>query len=195
VGTGSVCAQRIDSSTRRTSGEPPYTILALGDVSTSERQLDAISHALSTIEELGLCAGLFSTVIRTDTQLVTKGAIVAATGTLTYYKNLDDFDAVLMFVQGNPPLGAHQKADLLSFVRSGKGLIAIDTTLSAFDSWPEFHQMLGTGKSMWTRRYGRGRVFVTRLGHEEQEWDQEAFQRTILEGVRWAIGSRSPRLP
>jgi hypothetical protein len=177
--------------------------LALGDVSTSERQLDVISHALSAIERLGLQAGLFNTVIRTDTQLVTKGAITAATGTLTYYKNLDDFAAVLMFVQGNPSLNAQQKSDLLSFVRSGKGLIAIDTTLSAFDSWPEFRDLLGSGGRgiqvlqgsrrapiVWTRRYGRGRIFVSRLGHDDQTWDNEDFQRTIMEGVRWAIGTK-----
>lgn len=191
IGGTQAWAQRVDSSTRRTSGEPPHTILALGDVSTSEHQLDTISHALATIEELGLRAGLFNTLIRTDTQLVTKGAITAATGTLTYYRNLDDFDAVLLFVEGNPPLTIQQKSDLLTFVRSGKGLIAIDTTLTAFDTWPEFHQMLGTGKSVWTRRYGKGRVFVTRLGHGEQDWDREDFQRMILAGVRWALRIRT----
>src|ERR1043165_6887228 len=50
-------AQRVDSSTRRASGEPPHTILALADVSTSQNQLDAISHALAVIEQLGLRTG------------------------------------------------------------------------------------------------------------------------------------------
>jgi hypothetical protein len=64
--------------------------------------------------------------------LVTKGSIVAATGTLTYYKNLDDFDAVVLFIEGNPPLNSQQRSDLLEFVRSGKGLTAIHTTVAAF---------------------------------------------------------------
>ncbi|HLK63995.1 MAG TPA: ThuA domain-containing protein [Bryobacteraceae bacterium] len=136
-------AQPADSSTRRRSGDPPHSLLAIGDASTSVRQHDSISHALSVIEALGLRANLFATMIRTDTQLVTKGAIAAATGTLTYYQNLDDFDAVLLFVEGDPPLTRQQKSDLIAFVRSGKGLIAIHTTVGAFDSWPEFRNLLG----------------------------------------------------
>ena len=224
---------------RRRSGEPPHAILALGEVSTSEQQHDSISHALATIEGLGLRAGLFSTMIRTDTQLVTKGAIAAATGTLTYFKNLDDFDAVVLFVEGNPPLTAQQRTDLLDFVRSGKGLLAIHTTVAAFDSWPEFRDMLGirgdgkrpiegpdeevnsTGRgrffsapfeirdriatvrlkpgvqvlarsrstpAVWTTNYGKGRVFVSQLGHDDRAWDREDVQHMIFEAIRWAIG-------
>jgi type 1 glutamine amidotransferase len=143
AGAASVGAQRVDSSTRRAAGEPPHTVLALGDVSTGSRQHDAVSHALSTVEALGLRAKLFNTVIRTETQLVTRGAIAAATGTLTYYKNLDDFDAVLLFIEGNPPLTPQQKSDLLAFVQSGKGLVAIHSTVAAFDSWPAFRDLLG----------------------------------------------------
>jgi len=233
-----VLAQRADSSTHRIVGEPSHVILALGDVSSSERQHDSISHALSTIEALGLRAGLFSTLIRTDTQLVTRGAIAAATGTLTYYKNLDDFDAVLLFVEGNPPLTPQQKSDLLAFVQSGKGLVAIHTSVAAFDSWPAFRDMLGirgdgplaeegadrelatppsrffpTGlhlhdrlvpltlkpgahvlatsngiPAVWTTRYGKGRVFVSQFGHNEETWDREDVQHMIFEAVRWAMG-------
>src|SRR5437764_4494338 len=94
--------QRPDTSTQRLHGQPEPTILALGDVSSDGYQHDSVSHALATIEGLGLRGGLFDTLIRTDTQLVTKGAIAAATGTLTFYKNLDDFDAALLFVSGEP---------------------------------------------------------------------------------------------
>jgi len=142
--------QRPDTSTRRLSGEPPRAILAIGDVSTDSWQHDSVSHALATIEGLGLRAGLYDTSIRTDTQLITKGAIDADTGTLTFYKNLDDFDAVLLFVSGEPRLSTQQKADLLSFVRDGKGLVAIHSTIGAFPSWPEFAEMLG-GRAIESR--------------------------------------------
>lgn len=239
--------QHPDSSTQRLSGQPPRTILALGDVSTDTWQHDSVSHALSTIEELGLRAGLYDTLIRTDTQLVTRGAIAATTGTLTFYKNLDDFDAVLMFVSGEPALGPQQKADLLSFVREGKGLVAIHSTLSAFPSWPEFAEMLGgraverpaeaeyhriavahgfpamslfpksfrirdnisplllsshsnlrvLAKSgdtpvIWTRNYGKGRVFVSQLGHENEVWDRKDVQSMMVEAIWWVMGNARP---
>ena len=132
-----------DSSTRRASGGPSRTILAIADVSTDPYQHDSISHALSTIEGLGAHAGLYDTVIRTDLQLVTKGAIAAATGTLTYYKNLDDFDAVVWFASGELSLTAQQKQDLLSFVRDGKGLVVIHSGLATSHAWPEFAEMIG----------------------------------------------------
>lgn len=235
--------QRPDTSTGRLSGQPPRTILALGDVSTAAWQHDSVSHALAMIEDLGLRSGLYDTSIRTDTQLVTKGAIAAATGTLTFYKNLDDFDAVVMFVGGEPRLSPQQKSDLLSFVREGKGLVAIHSTISAFQSWPEFAEMLGgraverptevayrqiavlarglpamslfpksfgirdnispvflntrgrlrvLAKSgdtpvIWTRTYGKGRVFVSQLGHEDEVWDRKDVQHLMVEAIRWVM--------
>jgi hypothetical protein len=143
LGRATAFEQAPDSSTHRRAGDPPRTVLALGDVSTSAPQHDSVSHALSIIEALGLREGLFVTVIRTDTQLVTRSAIAAATGTLTYYKNLNDFDAVVLFVEGNPPLTARQQADLIAFVQSGRGLVAIHTAICAFDAWPAFRNVLG----------------------------------------------------
>jgi putative heme-binding domain-containing protein len=56
----------------------------------------------------------------------------------------------------------------------------------------------------WTREYGKGRVFYTSLGHREDVWDPtwkdqngkrenppevaEAYQRHLLNGLRWALG-------
>jgi hypothetical protein len=139
----SLSAQQPDSSTRRATGQPPKTILAFADVSTDNYQHDSISHALSTVEELGLKAGLYDTVIRTDTQLLTKGALAFATGTLTFYKNLDDFDAVLWLASGDPVLTPGQKKDVLSYVRQGKGLVVIHSGIGSSPSWPEFAEMVG----------------------------------------------------
>jgi type 1 glutamine amidotransferase len=134
---------RPDTSTERLTGQPPKTILALADVSTAGYQHDSLSHALSTIEEMGLRAGLYDTLIRTDPQLVTSGEIAAATGTLTFYKNLQDFDAVVLLTAGEPKLTPQQKSDLLSFVRNGKGLVAIHSAIGSFHGWPDFAGMIG----------------------------------------------------
>jgi uncharacterized protein len=232
---------RPDSSIRRASGQPTRTILALGDVSTDSYQHESISHALSVIDDLGLRAGLYETQIRTDTQLVTKAAIAAATGTLTFYRNLDDVDAVVLFVSGEPALTPPQKEDLLSFVREGKGLVAIHSSIAAFRSWPEYAGMIGgqavetpgapeewsiavtepgvaamslfpasfrvrdrilpvklaedarvlarSGKTpvAWTKTYGKGRVFVSQLGHTDTVFDRKDVQHMLLEAIRWVM--------
>ncbi|MCH7747973.1 MAG: ThuA domain-containing protein [Acidobacteria bacterium] len=41
----------------------------------------------------------------------------------------------------------------------------------------------------WTRTEGAGRVFYTALGHRPEVWDDPRFQRHLLGGIRWAMGS------
>ena len=41
----------------------------------------------------------------------------------------------------------------------------------------------------WTRDEGAGRVFYTALGHRPEVWDDERFQRHLLEGINWAMGN------
>jgi uncharacterized protein len=234
---------RPDTSTERLTGQPRKTILALADVSTAGYQHDSLSHALSTIEEMGLRTGVYDTLIRTDPQLVTNGEIAAATGTLTFYKNLQDFDAVVLLTAGEPKLTPQQKSDLLSFVRNGKGLAAVHSAIGSFREWPEFAEMIGgqieerpaatedrdvtvldsanpllsflpksfrirdnfspaalekgirvlaqSGDGtpiVWTKSYGKGRVFASQIGHEDAVWDRQEVQHLYLEGIRWAIG-------
>jgi hypothetical protein len=38
------------------------------------------------------------------------------------------------------------------------------------------------------RDYGKGRVFYSSLGHEEQVWDRADIQQMWLEAVKWAMG-------
>ena len=40
----------------------------------------------------------------------------------------------------------------------------------------------------WTRRYGKGRVFYTALGHSGEVWGDERFTRHLLGGILWAMG-------
>ena len=128
------------------NGAEPHRkrVLAWADVHNGY-QHDSISHALATIERLGYETGLYDTIIRTDSQLITKGKVLASDGTPSLYaKNLDDFDAIFFFGVREIDLTPQQRADLLSFVHDdGKGFVAAHAGATAFFSWPEFGQMLG----------------------------------------------------
>ena len=41
----------------------------------------------------------------------------------------------------------------------------------------------------WTRRDGKGRVFVTVLGHEDAVWNSKWYQEMLLNGIKYAMGS------
>jgi uncharacterized protein len=124
-------------------------VLAIGDVHTGY-QHDSVSHALATVERLGRQSGLFTTFIRTDTQLITKDRVYG-TGKYgvkgprpTNAKNLNYFDAVFFYGLGEEDLSDKQKADLLSFVHDdGKGFVGAHSAIDAFYSWPEYGQMMG----------------------------------------------------
>lgn len=40
----------------------------------------------------------------------------------------------------------------------------------------------------WTRQYGKGRVFYTAYGHDEQTWSQPGFGQLLERGILWAVG-------
>src|SRR3954468_7207251 len=127
---------------------PRKRVLAWADFRNGY-QHDSISHAIATIERLGRESGAYDTVIRTDSQLITKHPIALAPGTQkatgegTFnLHNLDYFDAIFFFGVREIELSAEQRADLLSFVRDdGKGFVAAHSGATAFYSWPEFGEM------------------------------------------------------
>jgi uncharacterized protein len=43
---------------------------------------------------------------------------------------------------------------------------------------------------VWTRRYGRGRVFYDALGHPPETWQDPVNSRLLARGVAWALASR-----
>lgn len=127
----------------------PKHVLAWADVRNGY-QHESITHALATIERLGDESGLWDTIIRTDSQPITKRPITFKTGTgiatgeQFLARNLDYFDAIFFFGVREADLDAQQKADLLSFVHDdGKGFVATHAGATAFFSWPEFGEMLG----------------------------------------------------
>jgi uncharacterized protein len=127
----------------------PKHVLAWADVRNGY-QHESITHALSTIEKLGWESGQYDTIIRTDSQSITKSPILfrqgtgIASGEQFLARNLDYFDAIFFFGVREIDLDAQQRADLLRFVREdGKGFVATHAGATAFFSWPEFGEMLG----------------------------------------------------
>ena len=43
----------------------------------------------------------------------------------------------------------------------------------------------------WTRNYGKGRVFYTAYGHDENTWENEGFHALILRGILWAVNDEA----
>src|SRR5580765_3506126 len=99
---------------------------------------EAIPHAMATIERLGRESGLWDTVIRTDTEALTKKKLEYNA------KNLNDFDAVLFYTGGTLEMDDQQKADFLSSIHDdGKGFIGIHSATITFTGWPEYGEMIG----------------------------------------------------
>jgi type 1 glutamine amidotransferase len=57
--------------------------------------------------------------------------------------NLRNYDAVYFFTSGEMPLTDQQKADLLDFVRSGKGFGGSHSATDCNYTWPEYGDLIG----------------------------------------------------
>lgn len=115
---------------------PPKKLLVIGEEKGYRHE--AVSHALATIERLGRETGLWETVIRTDTEALTKKKLEYNA------KNLNDFDAMVFYTGGNLEMTDSQKADFLSFVHDdGKGFVGIHSATITFTNWPEYGDMIG----------------------------------------------------
>jgi type 1 glutamine amidotransferase len=126
-------------------------LLIIADLSTGNQIAHmGVSHAVSVIEQLGRRSGAYVSFIRTDTDLISKGEIWGkgdyAKGGKKQSKarNLDYYDAVLFYTNGETNMSAAQKQDLLDFIaKDGKGFIGIHTAAATAYSWPEYGEMIG----------------------------------------------------
>lgn len=122
-------------------------LLVIADVQSGFHH-DSINHAMAVIEQLGREHREWATVIRTDSQLITKAPIVGQgsryAGRPVNARNLGQFDAVFFLGSGAGSLTDQQKADLLGFVREdGKGFIAGHAASVAYYDWPAYLDMIG----------------------------------------------------
>ncbi|WP_292021980.1 MULTISPECIES: ThuA domain-containing protein [unclassified Brevundimonas] len=121
-------------------------LLVVADVQTGFHH-NSINHAMATIERMGRESGFYVAFLRTDSQLITRQPIVGTgeryAGRSINARNLDDFDAIFFLGSGEGTLSEAQKADLLAFVREGKGFVAGHAATVAFYNWPEYGEMIG----------------------------------------------------
>ncbi|MDE2596643.1 MAG: ThuA domain-containing protein [Sphingomonadales bacterium] len=126
-------------------------LLVIADLSTGNQSAHmAVSHAVSVIEQIGRTSGAYVTFIRTDTDWVTKqatwgkGDYAQGGSKQARGKNLDYFDAVLFYTNGETEMTPQQKQDLLDFIaKDGKGFIGLHTAAATAYAWPEYGDMLG----------------------------------------------------
>jgi type 1 glutamine amidotransferase len=132
-------------------------VLAWADTRNGIAQHDSVSHALAVIERLGYESGLYDTYIRTDSNIVAKQPLMTDGKPASGGPSLSNVDAIFFLGHREVELTPQQKADLLSFVRDeGKGFVAAHTAETAFESWPEFGELLGARYDghPWNTAYG-----------------------------------------
>lgn len=125
-------------------------VLFIADTSTGNQVAhDSTTHAMARMEEALRKEG-FAVFLRTDMRNVTKSEVW---GTGDYAKggkkqsrgrNLDFFDVVVLYVNGEPALDPKARQDLLDWIsKDGKGVVGIHTATSAGYYWPEYGKMMG----------------------------------------------------
>jgi len=60
--------------------------------------------------------------------------------------------------------------------------------LLVLDRHPNKKSEAGHFPIAWSKKYGQGNVFYTSLGHREDVWESDAYQKHILGGIKWALG-------
>ena len=132
----------------RGRGGPPRVrtrkaVLAWADTRNGIAQHDSVSHALAVIERLGYESGAYDTYIRTDSNIVANEPKMTTGAPASGGPSLANVDAIFFLGHRDVPLDAQQKTELAAWVRSGKGFVGAHIALTAFDSWPEFGELLG----------------------------------------------------
>ncbi len=112
-------------------------VLVIGQTKGFEH--DSISGAMATIYNMGRESGLWDTMLRTDTELLTKKPLG------NNAKNLNDFDLIIFAsTTGELDMDDSQKQDMLSFIKDdGKGFVGIHAALDTNYKWPEYGEMIG----------------------------------------------------
>jgi type 1 glutamine amidotransferase len=130
----------------RAGGAPQRKrVLAWADTRNGQAQHDSVSHALAIIHRLGYDSGMWDTFIRTDSNIISKTPKKTDGSAASGGPSLSNVDAIFFMGHREVPIEPSQREELLSFVREGKGFVAAHVALTAFDSWPEFGEMLGGG--------------------------------------------------
>lgn len=124
-------------------------VLFIGDTLTGNQGAhDSVYHAMAVMQQLG-AANDIAVFIRTDWNNITSDDVY---GTADYARcgskeskgrNLSFFDAIIFYTNGETRLTDAQKADMMAWIKSGKGFIGIHTATATGVYWPEYGQMIG----------------------------------------------------
>ena len=111
--------------------------------------------------------------------------------------------------------GSQQRARQIRVDKNFPGMSAVPDDFGPLEEWyslknfaPDLHVILvqdtsnmdksGGNKhaydrpnypSTWARKYGKGRVFYTSMGHRDDIWTNPVFQQILLGGMNWALGN------
>src|SRR5215472_1199960 len=119
-------------------------ILAWADTRNGNSQHESTGHALATIERIGYESGLYETYIRTDSNIISYHPLMTTGQPASGGPSLANVDAIFFMGHREVPLDEQQRKDLLHFVHDdGKGFVAAHTGTTAFESWPEFNELIG----------------------------------------------------
>ena len=120
-------------------------LLIWADTREGVLQHDMTSHAMAVIERLGYESGAYRSYIRTDSEIISyapkrgDGVTAASLG-----PSLRLVDGIFSLVHREARLSDGQKSELLRFIHDdGKGFISGHTGLTAFQTWPEFAEVIG----------------------------------------------------
>ena len=94
------------------------------------RHTDSIDASVEVMQQLARESGVFEIFHTEDVSLLRADF-------------LRNFDAVYFFTSGELPLSNQQKADLLDFVRQGKGFGGSHSATDTLYMWPEYGEMIG----------------------------------------------------
>jgi uncharacterized protein len=113
-------------------------VLVIGQTKGFEH--DSVSAAMAAIYDMGKQSGLWDTMLRTDTELLTKKNLGQRNG-----KNLAYFDIIVFAsTTGELDMDDSQKQDMLSFIHDdGKGFVGIHAAMDTNYKWPEYGEMIG----------------------------------------------------
>ena len=120
------------------------TLLIWADTRNCVAQHDMTSHAMAVIERLGYESGAYRSFIRTDSEIISYAPQRTTGGNASGGPSLGSVDGIFSLTHREAPLSDTQKAELLKFIKEdGKGFVSAHTGLTAFQTWPEFAEVIG----------------------------------------------------
>jgi type 1 glutamine amidotransferase len=131
------------SAQRAGRGPARKRVLAWADTRNGNAQHDSVGHALALVERMGYESGLWDTLIRTDSAIISNSPKKTDGSPASGGPSLKNVDAIFFMGHRDVPLDDAQKADLLAFVRDGHGFVAAHVGLTALETWPEFGELIG----------------------------------------------------